>query len=283
MKSKKLYERLEKDFITQEMSDDWEENIKNIQRYVTEEYKKRSIGLVCDFTDEINKVYTSVFPSEKVMQKIIAENVTNALLFVHHPADWDITKAPNVFQEMKPELLEKFKEQKISIYNLHSPLDNYGEHSTSNSLAKALGLIVEKPFSPYLGGMSGVIAKTNLVDVQELKEKMLEVLGHEVSLYEYGTKEIKNGRIAIIAGGGNEAEYLDDALRENTNTFITGITLLNERSKPAHEFAKKNKMNILGGTHYSTEKFACISMTTYFKELGLESEFVNDEPVIEDM
>jgi len=51
----------------------------------------------------------------------------------------------------------------------------------------------------------------------------------------------------------------------------------------AHELARENAINLLGGTHYSTEKFACIEMCKYFSELGLLSAFVEDVPYFEDL
>ena len=51
----------------------------------------------------------------------------------------------------------------------------------------------------------------------------------------------------------------------------------------AHNIAKANRINILAGTHYSTEKFACIKMIEYFQKLGIPGEFVHDSPCMEDM
>ena len=65
--------------------------------------------------------------------------------------------------------------------------------------------------------------------------------------------------------------------------FVTGIAVKNEHSKKAHEFAEEHRINILGGTHYSTERFACIAMVDYFRKLGLSSEFIEGKPVMEDM
>jgi hypothetical protein len=45
----------------------------------------------------------------------------------------------------------------------------------------------------------------------------------------------------------------------------------------------KNKLNLLGGTHYSTEKFACMEMVNYFKQKGIDCEFIEDEPMFEDL
>jgi putative NIF3 family GTP cyclohydrolase 1 type 2 len=241
------------------------------------------MGLVCDFTTEINKVYTAVFPSKDVLQKVLDSGAQDAMLFVHHPAIWDIRKAPKVFQQIDKELLQQFKNRRISIYNLHVPLDNYGEYSTSVSLARILKIKPEKPFGFYFGSLCGVFGKTDLETVQDLRKRFKEVVGHEISLYNYGDNEIKSKIVAVIAGGGNNVDMLEEIAKASINTFVTGITIKNDYSKKTHEFAEEHKINILGGTHYSTEKFACIAMCDYFEKIGLPSEFVEGEPLMEDM
>ncbi len=283
MEAWQLYEILEKDFITGEMKDEWAEEMESIYDFICDNFKKRSMGLVCDFTEEIKKVYTSVFPSKEVMEKILDDDVVNAMLFVHHPCIWDIRSSPDVFYPMDKNLLYKFKERKISIYNLHVPLDNYGEHSTSCTLARNLGIVVEKPFAPYYGAFAGVFGTTNLSNVMDMKTKFQQLIGHKACLYDYGLPEIKNNKVAIVAGGGNEVDVLQEVLKEGANTFITGITAKSDYSKKAHDFAKKNAINILGGTHYSTEKFACISMVDYFKKLGLICEFIGEKSLLDDL
>jgi len=166
---------------------------------------------------------------------------------------------------------------------LHVPLDNYGEYSTSVTLAEALGVKSEKSFAPYCGALAGVFGKSDLATVQELKKRFEDTVGHEVSLYKYGEDQIKNGVVAIIAGGGNDVDMLKEVAEAGVNVFVTGITIKNEHSKVAHEFAEQNGINILGGTHYSTETFACIAMCDYFQKLDLPSEFIGDVPVMEDM
>lgn len=283
MKSIKLYEQLEKDFIKPGLSDDWFQYMGSVADFLTDNFKQRSMGLVCDFNTETNKVYTAVFPSNKVMKEVLDKNEEDILLFVHHPATWDIRKAPEVFQQMTSELLEKFRERKISIYNLHVPLDNFGEYSTSVSLAKVLDVKTYKPFASYFGSLSGVFGKTKVSLVTDFENKYKEVLGHDVKLYAYGENEISNQSVGIIAGGGNEVELLKEIAEENINLFITGISVKNSFSEEAHKFAQKNGINILGGTHYSTEKFACLAMCDYFKKLGLASEFIEELPVMEDL
>lgn len=58
--------------------------------YLSPNFRERSMGLVCDFAKEIKKVYSAVFPTDKVMQEIIDDGATDAMLFLHHPSIWDI-------------------------------------------------------------------------------------------------------------------------------------------------------------------------------------------------
>ena len=131
MKATQLYQQLEEDFVTAEMSDDWVQYMDSVADFLCDNFKGRSMGLVCDFAAEVKKVYTAVFPSREVMQRILDDGAEGAMLFVHHPSIWDIRKAPDVFQQMDRDLLEQFKEKRISIFNLHVPLDNFGEYSTT--------------------------------------------------------------------------------------------------------------------------------------------------------
>ena len=283
MQASKIYTQLEKDFIKPEFEEDWSDRVDTIQKFITNNFKKRSMGLVCDFTQQINKVYTAVFPSHKVMQAILNKKETDIMLFLHHPAIWDLYAPPKAFRQINRELLQQFKKRRISIYALHVPLDHYSEYSTSGTLAKALEVKIQKPFGPYRGSLCGVFGTTDIQSVQELRKKYQSLIGHKASLYQYGTNAIKNQKVALVGGGGNKVEFIKELVKEGVNTFVTGVTVLNEYSEETHNYAKKNKINILGGTHYSSEKFACIAMCEYFRKLGLPSEFIEGEPMLGDL
>ena len=210
MKATQLYNQLEEDFIIPKMSDEWSKDMNSVAEFLCPNFLKRSMGLVCDFAVEINRVYTAVFPSADVMLKILGDGTQDGMLFVHHPSIWDIRKAPEVFQQMDRALLQIFKERRISIYNLHVPLDNFGKHSTSVTLAKAIGVKPENTFAPYFGAMVGIVGKCDCATVQDLKNKFQEIVNNSVSLYNYGDNEIKDATVAIVAGGGNDVETLEE-------------------------------------------------------------------------
>lgn len=282
MRAVDLYAQLERDFIARSLTDTWAKYMGEIEEYLCSNFKERSMGLVCDFTNEVNKVYSAVFPTKEILQRIIDDGVTDAMLFMHHPSIWDIRREKSFYQ-MDKEQLKKFKDNRISIYILHVPLDNFSEYSTSKTLADALDIEIEKPFKEYCGALSGVIGKTKCKSVEELQDKFSKSLGHTTSLYSYGDSSIKDGRVAIVAGGGNNKSTVLEMIENKVNVLITGISVNNKDFSEVHELEQKYYINVLGGTHYSTEKFACQEMCRYFKKLGLNSIFIEDQPVYEDM
>jgi len=282
MQAKDLYNKLDNDFIKPGLSDEWFKYMPELDCFLCENFKNRNMGLVCDFTETVSKVFTAVFPSEAVLKKITEKN-ENAMLFVHHASIWDLNKSPVGFYNMDTSLLEMLKEKRISIYCLHSPLDNFGEFSTSKTLADALNIEIIKPFIQYEGGICGIIGRTEQKSVIELQQKYSQIVGHETKLYQYGDSVIHDGIVGICAGGGNQTFVVEELIENNIKTLITGITVKNDVSTDVHVLEQKHRINVIGGTHYSTEKFACIAMCNYFSRIGLSAEFIDDKPCLEDM
>jgi len=287
MKAVDLYNQLEKDFVRPDITEDWYQtsDMSVNDEYISKNFKQRSLGLLCDFTLEIDKVYTAVFPSDKVLTKIIDDGATNAMLFVHHPLVWEISKdtIKDAFYQINSELLQKLKERKVSLFNFHLPLDNFGEYATTKTLADALQIKILKPYNNYNGALCGIIGTTDCKTVYELQDRYSQAVGHETRLYQYGDAEIKNGIVSLCAGGGNGNDTIMDLFNEGASVHLTGISIKNAYSERVHALEKEHRINLIGGTHYSSEKFACIAMCDYFVKLGLESEFIADIPCFEDM
>lgn len=281
MEAKKLVKHLDEDFIKPYHLDDWTENMSDISDYLTETFKEKQMWLVCDFTEEINKVFTAVFPSKKVMQTIIDSWIKNSMLFLHHPMIWDIRKRP-VFKNMDKALLEAFKQRNISIYTLHVPLDDFWEYSTSYSLTKVLNIDFKKVFLEYYWSMAWVIGEVKNKSLQDIKQDFEKAVWHEVKLYDYGNWTIKNNTVALVAGGWLK-ESIQEIADQGITLLITGISNRNPHSETSHKVAEKYGISILGWTHYSTEKFACQNIVAYFKELWIDAEFIWDDAVLEDM
>lgn len=283
MDATKLYGRLEHDFIKRGLSDDWSQCLAGIEDYITEKFKKRGMGLMCDFTEKINSVYTAVFPTEDVMLEILSDGARDAMLLVHHPAIWDITQMGDPFVPIGREITDWFSERKISIYCLHSQLDNYSDYSTSKTLADVLSVEVEKPFCMYHGALCGVIGTTNCKTMEDISDSLSSLVGHPTKTYLYGNSKIKNGRVAIVAGGGNDMDTVHEMIENDVRVLITGVSVLNDFSRDVHELEKEHGINVIGATHYSTEQFAMRKMCSNFMKMGLAARFIEGRPQLEDM
>lgn len=283
MESKELYNKLNSDFIKEGITDlNWTSRMPNLDKYLYNDFKKCGMGLMCDFTDKINKVYTTVFLSDKVLSKILSDGVTNAMIFSHHPTNWDI-KIHNGNYAATEKYIAELRDRNISIYILHHPLDNYGDYSTCKTLADSINLNIERPAFLYCGALCGVIGTTAYENINELHNQFSKSMGHKTSLYQYGNENIKGEKIAVCPGGGNASFVINEMLSNDIKILVTGVTIVNDYSKETHSLEKEKHINVLGGTHYSTEKFAPMKMCEYFKKLGLQSEFIDDEPNLYDL
>ena len=75
------------------------------------------------------------------------------------------------------------------------------------------------------------------------------------------------------------------ALREKgINLFLTGITWPEiPWVARNHAAAKEHGVTLVGGTHYSTEKFAPMEMVKFFEGLGLACEFIPETPRLQEL
>jgi len=165
------------------------------------------------------------------------------------------------------------------------PLDKNGPYSTTVSLARALEIETEREFFEYHGVKVGIIGKTECKSVFELSGRVKETVGHLLKIWAYGSMQITNGKVALVAGGGNYPEIVEELAETDVRTYITGVTMTNPDYEPSlrfHEICQENKINVIAATHYSTEKFACIAIQKFFEELGVPSEFLEDDPSFED-
>ncbi len=283
MKAEKLYKSLEDQFeLSKFESEGW--GFSDEDEYVTESFKKNGMGVVLDNTEAIQKVYTAVFPSEHVLDQLLASGERDILLFTHHAAIWDTDIDGFPFREIPSGYFEKLRKSAISLYCIHAPLDKNGPYSVSTSLAKAIKVETESEFFEYQGVLVGIIGSTDCKTVSEMTKQVEDAVGHYVKTWEYGGPEIPNQRVAVIAGGGNIPEIVEQLAETDVRMYVTGVTrrLPEHPSWRFHEICKGHGISVIGATHYSTEKFACIAVQKFFDTLGIPNEFVEDIPSFND-
>ena len=108
MKAKKLYKSLEDQFELDKFErEEW--GFSDEDDYITESFKEKGMGVVLDNTEEIQKVYTAVFPSEHVLDQLLASGERDILLFTHHAVIWDTSTGGFPFRKIPSEYLEKLR------------------------------------------------------------------------------------------------------------------------------------------------------------------------------
>ena len=284
MNAQKLYDKIGRDFDIDKYKDDW--SFVEYNEFINPDFSERYIGVMLDNTYEIEKVYTSTFPDTSVLDDILSRNETDILLLSHHAMGYDPSLEGFPFYNIPASYLKKLKERRISFYVLHIPLDKNGTSSTSVNLAKELQLQITGEFCDYLGCKVGVICETSFTKLEDFALHVENVIGHEIKIRQYGNEFIERNTVAVAAGGGCIDFVAQELAALGINTFLTGCTRPIPSFEPNMEFhriAKENKINLVGATHYSTEKFACMAMVEYFAELGIEAEFIEGTPCMEDL
>ena len=266
IKAVELYEALEEEFRP------WE---------CTEVFPKK--GLQFHHTDWIEKVYTSTFVGEEVLDQLKQKNARRCMLFTHHPvpqrsAPWE--KPPAIPQEH----LAFLQEQEITLFSYHIPLDRNGPYSPGASLAKALGGEIEGEFYQQNQVLMGVLCRFPSTRRSDLCEALEKTLGNPIACYPYGPEELSGGRFAIMAGGAKDNQIYRQLRGWGVDAFITGVT---NRQVPwveeNHRAAMENQVSLIGGTHCATEKFAPMAMVQFFCGLGLEAEFLSETPHLNEL
>ena len=284
MDAKDLYARFDKDFDIENLKDDW--SFMRFNEYVAPIFKKRYMGIMLDNTSEVKKVFTATIPDTDILEKIIQTDQTDILLFSHHAMCYDPTREGFPFYDIPGDYLSKLKQQCISLYVLHSPLDKNSEYSTSVNLANNLNLNIIDEFCEYEGVKVGVVCKTNIKTSTGLSEHIRSIVGHEVKLTRNGDNFIRNGKVAVVAGGGSVGFAAKEISELGINMYITGCTrrvLSVEPIMEFHRITEESKINVIGATHYTTEKYACIAMVKYFEKLGVQAEFLEGKYYLEDL
>lgn len=276
---------------------DWEEFLPESYKGVVQRFYRPTFvqgtwnGLMLENPEPeaaIDRVYLAVFPTQGIIDKIIAKEVERgakgSLIFVHHPTAYSEKTAE--FTPIKVEQLEELKEHNISLYSCHAPLDCHVEISTANAFADALGLEDQQRFGYYVAGYAGMHGTVKPTTFQEIAQKLAEVC--ELTTLRYD-QCLNNGKpvhhIAITPGGGGDPQFIDEARQLGADTYITGHWWLFGTS----DYARKSRedmpsyiagldINMLGASHYSSELLVMRDqMVGWFREHNIEATVIRQQ------
>jgi putative NIF3 family GTP cyclohydrolase 1 type 2 len=247
------------------------------------DFCKRFNGLMLRSENAVAKVYCAAFPTPEILRKVLDESLGDALLFLHHPVDLEVSGVG--FLPILPEMLMHLKAQGISIYACHAPMDCHETAGTTASIAQALEVAVEKRFDPYGPGFSGIVGTIEEQTVDRLVRKGKQIFG--VDRVEIGgARPLSITKIAIVAGGADTPRLMAEAEGLGAQAYITGEWY--PRTSPRDEagrqwaetnlvacraFAEQTEMALLGFSHPATEFLVMKRhMADFFKAYDLSVE-----------
>ena len=252
----------------------------NFRSYINPKFLESFHGLVLKNGDEINKVYLSVFFSGEILDKIFSQNITDALIFLHHPMDME--SSDRGFLPMEEKYFLEMQRRKISVYALHTPLDIHKTISTSRSIAKTLNLKDIHEYNKCSVGYAGIYGTlSNKVRMDDFINTLKNVFNIDEIHYSQRFPDVY--KIGIIAGGGAEVEYIKETIGLGCDTYLSGDYLNKvktensiRRRQEFEDIKDSLDINLIECSHYATERLVLINeMQNYFKNLGLTTEFID--------
>ncbi|RCX21010.1 putative NIF3 family GTP cyclohydrolase 1 type 2 [Anaerobacterium chartisolvens] len=244
--------------------------------YCTNSFFKTYQGLMLSGKSSVKKVAAACFLNDYIVEKAISSDVD--FLIVKHPLDW--LEFPGKFESLQQHSYKKCVKSGLNVYVIHSALDRHEYFSPSINLVKVLGLKTKAKL--YVENDAfGCICDIDL-SYDCLYAKIKNSLG--LSKLQALRFNDRCQLVAIVSGGGDSEEYLRYASNQGCDTYVTGIAFCegNEYSRVNNlkfrKLAERLKINILGGSHYATERFGMMAVSEYLESIGLVSTFIEEEP-----
>ncbi|MGB7054523.1 MAG: Nif3-like dinuclear metal center hexameric protein, partial [bacterium] len=220
-------------------------------------------GLMLRAGTDVKKVFCSAFATPDIMKSILDSDASDALLFLHHPVDMEVCGVG--FLPIPASVIAELRKRKISIYGCHAPLDCHDEIGTNAAIVQALGVTVDKSYIEYGLGYAGRMGSIKCEKISSLLKKIRDIFG--VSRLEVGgclNTEVR--RIAIVAGGGDELDHLEQAHANSCDMYLTGewyprytpedITgkeRIARMKEEISEFSRNTRMVLVGVSHAASE------------------------------
>jgi putative NIF3 family GTP cyclohydrolase 1 type 2 len=266
--------------------DDWSKAFDQVypepywREYVVPGWEGHWNGLSVRGAEDVEQVVTCVFPSDR----IAATLPPATFLFAEHPLDF--ADEPG-FLPLSLETYESMRENGISFYNAHAPLDMHPEVSPSRLCAEGAGLDALEEYFPICEGIPGgaaIIGESRL-SVDGLADALRSYLGPEIKVHVLTRPRAQAGRVAMVAGGGAMVEILDASLERGCQTYVTGnaattcrLDFVQEQVRAFRERADSAGVTLIDAMHYGMEKPPQLAMVEWFRARGLKAAFEPDGP-----
>lgn len=189
------------------------------------------------------------------------------LLVTHHGLIWDgIDRVTDrEYRRIAPLIRND-----LALYVSHLPLDAHPTLGNAAGLADCLNLAECEPFgtlgTEHIGTRGRARDPYSPTALATLLDRDLANGARGVQVLDFGPEEIEE--IAILTGSG--ADWLDEAIEEGIDAFVTG-----EGKENVYHEAKEADINVFLAGHYATETFGVRSLQALVAEWKLETTFID--------
>ncbi|MHC5037891.1 MAG: Nif3-like dinuclear metal center hexameric protein [Planctomycetota bacterium] len=245
-------------------------------------FRERAHGLMIRNAQGAGKIFLAVFLGDEIAGRVAAKSTGESLLICHHPLVMETSGRG--FLPLSEASLNTLREGRISVYILHTPLDVHEEVSTSNALAREIGLNTRAPFCEVPGGSAGVhgpLSAPTSFDV--LLNRVREASG--VPDVNFIKKHERVQTLAVI-GGGVDADNIQEAAALGCDVLVTGTyenQVQNEIGRRYREaflrIRDALRISLVECSHYGSEAVVMQKDMVRFctSRFGLASEYVPQE------
>lgn len=210
-------------------------------------------GLQIEGKPKVGKIAFAVDAGASVFKKAIREKVD--MLVVHHGHFWKTTN-PSIAGWSKKRI-DLLRENGISLYACHLPLDRHKTVGNNAQLLKLLGAKIKGEFLEKEGkNISWLGEFKNPVPIEKIKEKLNSELKAKCLVFQFGKKKIKT--IAVCSGGGGYSGF-SEALNKKVDLYLTGDSI------EIYHLAKDIGLNVIFAGHYATETIGVKALSEVVK------------------
>jgi len=222
-------------------------------------------GLQVPGRDEIQTVVTGVSANAALFTRAREEGAD--LVLVHHGLFW--AGPPRALDAASKRRLQLLFDADLALAAYHLPLDGHLEVGNNVQLAIALGAGDVEPFGAHKRATLGVRARFAGAGIAapELVHRVRTATDREPLAFLDGPDLVQT--IAIVSGAG--ADYLEDAIAEGIDAFVTG-----EPAERSMARAQEAGLHFLAAGHYATETFGVRALGERLAErFGVRHVFVD--------
>jgi dinuclear metal center YbgI/SA1388 family protein len=201
-------------------------------------------GIQVPGREAVETIVTGVSANVELFARAREESAD--LVLVHHGLFW--AGPPRPLDRASKRRLQLLFDADMSLAAYHLPLDGHLEHGNNALLAGAIGCEGSEPFGAHKRATIGVAGRFpgDGIAPDELVGRVHAATGREPLAFTDGPRRVRT--VGIVSGAG--ADYLEDAIAEGLDAFITG-----EPIERAMARAREAEVHFLAAGHYATETF----------------------------